>query len=145
MYFGGLNSSSYLKFPQCLFLAPGGTFQGHSLQLISPSPSFCTALSDFWKGSDISFRFFLLCGPLKLVKIHLMTISFFFLINTWSGFLGRVGWYICISKYQWILYVQFSRIDPSLCIYHWLIWPNIILRWFIFLCDFVNFYPPVHF
>ena len=53
-----------------------------------------------------------------------MTSSFFLLINTMSGIHTEVRWSICISKFQIISYLSFSRMDSSLCIYCLLVWSN---------------------
>ena len=52
-------------------------------------------------------------------KIHQMTslfVFFFLLNNIWSGLLVKIGWSICISMSQRIIYISPSRTDSGLCI-----------------------------
>ena len=64
----------------------------------------------------------------------------FLLLKTRSTFLLKIWWSVCISKYQRILRVSFSRTNSSLCIYHVLLWSDLNLlrdsQWIAF--------PPVH-
>ena len=42
----------------------------------------------------------------------------FQLIDTMSGLLDGIKWFVCISKFQRILCTSFSMTDSCLCIYH---------------------------
>ena len=42
-----------------------------------------------------------------------------------SGRLAKIRWSVCISKFQRILCVSFSRTDSELCIYHLFVWSNL--------------------
>ena len=68
-------------------------------------------------------------GMAKSTRWQAFFFFFFFfflvlLINIWSGLLADIGWFICISKSLWILWISFSRTDFNLCIYHLSAWSN---------------------
>ena len=50
---------------------------------------------------------------------------FFFFTITRSGRLVKISWSVCISKFQRILCISFSRTDSESCIYHLFVWLNL--------------------
>ena len=79
-------------------------------------------------------------------KIHKMII-FFLLINIRFGLLAGIWWSTCISKFQGILCVSFSRTNSDLSIYHLVVWSNFSLwhnsQWITFLtksCQVLYFF-----
>ena len=53
-----------------------------------------------------------------------MTVLWFLLIFTRFGVLIRIGWSVCISQFQRIVCISFSRTEPGLCIYYLVEWSN---------------------
>ena len=79
-------------------------------------------------GIGVSFIFYILAffhfhsEVHRNSKIHQITSSFFLLISTRSGFLTRIEWSICISKFQRILFVSISMTNTGLYIYRLTVW-----------------------
>ena len=69
------------------------------------------------------FLFFTLWSA-GTAKSTILQVLIFLLIITRSGFLAWIKGCVCISKYQRILCITFTRIDSGLCIYHLVVLSN---------------------
>ena len=114
-------SRFFLRFlsPTILFPSLWGLFQAHHQQLLSPSLTYSTVyFLDSPASSNIflTFLFHLLCG--RPERQNLLDGEFLFIITQrWVSNIG-IGWSVCISKFQIIFSVSFSRTDTRLCIQH---------------------------
>ena len=94
------------------------TFMFHSFFFSSLARSMHLSLSYF--SPVLSY------GQSKRHNPLFVKFSFFLsLTMTWSGCLAEIRWSVCISKFQRVLCVSFSRTDSWLCIYHSFVWSNI--------------------
>ena len=59
--------------------------------------------------------------------IYLFIYLFILLTITRSGRMAGIRWSVCISKFQRILCISFSRMDSGLCIYYLFVWSNLNL------------------
>ena len=71
-----------------------------------------------------SFRFILWSA--ETAKSTILKILFFLLIIISSGLLAGIRWSVHMLKSHRSLCVSFSRTSPGLCIYHLLVWSNLI-------------------
>ena len=71
-----------------------------------------------------SFRFILWSAG--TAKSTIFQVHFFLLIIIRSGLLAEIRWSVCMSKFHRSLCVSFSRTGAGLCIYHLLVWSNLI-------------------
>ena len=110
-------SQFFLCFPvsPVLSLSPWELFKVHQLLLVSLSPSYSTAFLVLWQGPSICqcfhFLLFFLCGLPEWQKSTWQKVLFYLLINTRPGLLTGIRGFICISKFQRILYVSFFKTD----------------------------------
>ena len=72
-----------------------------------------------------SFRFILWCTGMAKSTI-LQILSIFLLIIIRSGLLAESRWSVCVLKSHKSLCVSFSWTGAGLCIYHLLVWSNLI-------------------
>ena len=75
-----------------------------------------TEWGKLWQGLSICQAFRFLLFSLCERQNPQMTNSFFWLINTKSGLLAKIGWSICISKSNGIFWVTFSMTASGLCL-----------------------------
>ena len=98
------------------FPSLSGPFQGHDLQMVSPSLSCSTVFLPFEKIGVCLFNFLLYfkfdCMFCRYGKIHLVTGLFgFFLDKTWFDLFVWIWWSVGISKSKTILCVSFCKMD----------------------------------
>ena len=102
-------------------------FHAYHLQLVSTSSLWCTIFLLLWKCLSFCpfsafFDYRLSRSSARTRKSTIQQVFFFFfffflcLSFTISGLLDWFKLSVCVSKFQSILRVSFSRIDSSLCI-----------------------------
>ena len=106
-------------------------YQVHQVQLVSPSLLCSIVFLVLEQGLSTCLSFYFL-SVLPWVQpeqqsslFGKLLFFFFFLTITRSGHLAEIRWSVCISKFQRILSVSFSRMDSRLCIYHLFVWSNL--------------------
>ena len=86
--------------------------------------SFFTSLA---RSKDLSFHFhsFSLGARLEQISPQDGNLSTFLSIYTRSGSLSEIGWFVCISKSERILWVSFRSTDSSFAIYYLFVWSTL--------------------
>ena len=92
------------------------TFMFHSFFSSLARPRYSSLLS-------LSFNFTLWSAG--TVKFTIRQNLVFLLTIIRSGCLAEIRWFVCMSKFQRILWVSFSRIDSRWCIYDFFVWSNL--------------------
>ena len=112
-------------------------YQVHQVELVWPLLS-CSMVCLFLFSSLAKFSYLSFFSPFlsaEKVKSSIRQVlswffffggggCFFFFTITGSGSLAEIKWFVCISNFQRILCVSFSRMDSGLHLYHWLRWSN---------------------
>ena len=90
--------------------------------------SFFNSLARSRYLSFFSHSFIFILWSAGTAKSTILQILFLLLIIIRSGLLAGIRWSVCMLKYHRSLCVSFSRTGAGLCIYHFLIWSNTLLR-----------------
>ena len=86
--------------------------------------SFLCSLARSKYLSLFTFSLIFILWSAEIAKFTIWQILCLLLIITRSSLLAQIRWSVCISKYQRIVCIAFSRMDSGLSIYHLVVWSN---------------------